>query len=158
MRPAHTDYRSALLLIVIWVAPCLVARLNWRQSRADVRGALRVGTVTFVAHLGSLLLNADDPFNAFLTRPVFWVSLGLGAWAAAVYVALEPWIRRWWPHAMIGWARVVAGRWRDPVVARDVLVALPTELVRAGSLRRAQRSTLVVSHQPSVFVQLAEVT
>jgi serine/threonine-protein kinase len=124
MLPQRTDYRSALLLIIIWVAPCLVARSNWRQGRADVKGALRVGTVLFLAHLGSLLLNAADALNAFLTRPVFWVALGLGAWAAAVYIALEPWIRRWWPHAMIGWARVVAGRWRDPIVARDVLVAL----------------------------------
>jgi len=124
MLAQRTDYRSALLLMIIWVAPCLAARLNWRQDRADVRGALRLGTVAFVAHLGSLLLNADDPFNAFLSRPVFWVALGLGAWTAAVYVAVEPWIRRWWPHALIGWARVVAGRWRDPIVARDVLVAL----------------------------------
>jgi serine/threonine-protein kinase len=124
MLPKGTNYLSALLLIIIWVAPCLVARLNWRQGRADVRGALCVGTVSFVTHLGSLLLNANDALNAFVSRPVFWVALGLGAWAAAVYIALEPWVRRWWPHAMVGWARVVAGRWRDPIVARDVLVGL----------------------------------
>jgi serine/threonine-protein kinase len=124
MLPERTDYRTAMLLVIIWVAPCLVARFNWRTGRADVRGALRIGTFAFVAHLGSLLLNADHPLDAFVTRPVFWLALALGAWAAIVYIALEPWVRRWWPHAMIGWARVLAGRWRDPLVARDVLVAL----------------------------------
>ena len=124
MLPERTDYRTAVLLVIIWVAPCLVAQFNWRTGRADVRGALRVGAISFVAHLGSLLLNANDTINAFVTRPVFWVSLGLGVWAAAVYIAVEPWVRRWWPHAMIGWARVVAGRWRDPIVARDVLGAI----------------------------------
>ena len=124
MLPGRTDYSTAALLIIIWIAPCLVARFNWRRGRADVRAALRIGTVAFIAHLGSLLLNADDALNAFVTRPVFWIALGLGVWTAAVYIALEPWVRRWWPHAMLGWARVVAGRWRDPIVARDVLVAL----------------------------------
>ena len=122
--PERTHYQFAMLLIVIWIAPGIVARFNWRTGRADVRAALRIGAVVFFALLGSMLLNADDALNSFVTRPVLWVALGLGAWAAMVYIALEPWVRRWWPYTMIGWARVMAGRWRDPIVARDVLVAL----------------------------------
>ena len=120
----RTSYVIAAILIPSWIAPFLVAGYNWRRGRADVRGALRIGTFVFLAHLGSLLLNAHDALNAFVTRPVLWLALALGTWAAIVYIALEPWVRRWWPHAMISWTRVVAGRWRDPLVARDVLVGL----------------------------------
>jgi hypothetical protein len=37
------------------------------------------------------------------------------------YLALEPWVRRYWPQTMITWSRVVAGRWNDPLVGRDLL-------------------------------------
>src|SRR5215207_6424761 len=60
------------------------------------------------------------------TRSILAFAAGQGALTGILYVALELWVRRWWPHAMIGWARVVAGRWRDPLVARDVLVAVAT--------------------------------
>jgi eukaryotic-like serine/threonine-protein kinase len=105
-----------------------VARYNWLSGRADVRGALRIGAVAFLTTLGFRLLDAHDALNALITRPIVALAAGQGALTGMLYVALEPWVRRWWPHAMIGWARVVAGRWRDPLVARDVLVALATIL------------------------------
>ncbi len=122
--PQRTDYLSALLLIIVWIAPFFGARHNYLRGRADLRGALRIGTLAFFAQLGFLLLLADSAMNALVTRPVFWLSLALGSWVAIVYIALEPWVRRWWPHALLGWARLLAGRWRDPLVARDVLVGL----------------------------------
>jgi hypothetical protein len=39
-----------------------------------------------------------------------------------LYVALEPSVRRLWPGALISWNRLLAGRLRDPLVGRDVLV------------------------------------
>jgi serine/threonine-protein kinase len=38
-----------------------------------------------------------------------------------LYLALEPWIRRYWPHTLITWTRVLSGRFRDPMVGRDLL-------------------------------------
>ena len=38
-----------------------------------------------------------------------------------VYLAIEPFVRRHWPHAIISWSRLLAGRIRDPLVGRDVL-------------------------------------
>jgi hypothetical protein len=38
-----------------------------------------------------------------------------------LYMALEPYVRRHWPQAIISWSRLVAGRLRDPLVGRDVL-------------------------------------
>jgi serine/threonine-protein kinase len=39
-----------------------------------------------------------------------------------VYVALEPFVRRRWPHMLVAWTRLLGGEWRDPAVGRDVLV------------------------------------
>jgi serine/threonine-protein kinase len=45
-----------------------------------------------------------------------------------VYLALEPYVRRHWPHSIISWSRLIEGKLRDPAVGRDVLfgVALGT--------------------------------
>jgi hypothetical protein len=45
-------------------------------------------------------------------------------WGAAMwmlYLALEPWIRRNWPHAIISWSRLITGQLRDAMVGRDIL-------------------------------------
>jgi serine/threonine-protein kinase len=121
-----TRYTNVGLFIIFSIGPILVARYNWLSGRADVRGALRITAVGFLTLLAFRLLDAHDAINALVTRPIFVIAAGQGALTGILYVALEPWVRRWWPHAMIGWARVVAGRWRDPLVARDVLVAVAT--------------------------------
>jgi len=38
------------------------------------------------------------------------------------YLGLEPFVRRNWPRALVGWTRLLTGRLRDPVVGRDLLV------------------------------------
>jgi serine/threonine-protein kinase len=38
-----------------------------------------------------------------------------------VYLALEPYVRRRWPHSIISWSRLIHGQVRDPAVGRDVL-------------------------------------
>src|SRR5205807_2285944 len=37
-------------------------------------------------------------------------------------LALEPYVRRRWPWRMISWNRLLAGRFLDPMVGRDVLI------------------------------------
>ena len=38
------------------------------------------------------------------------------------YLALEPYVRRWWPHRMVSWSRLLAGDFRDPLIGRDILI------------------------------------
>jgi serine/threonine-protein kinase len=38
-----------------------------------------------------------------------------------LYLALEPWVRRRWPHALISWSRLLSGQFSDPVLGRDIL-------------------------------------
>jgi hypothetical protein len=39
---------------------------------------------------------------------------------ALTYISFEPFVRRRWPQTIIGWSRVLAGGFRDPLVGRDV--------------------------------------
>ena len=52
-----------------------------------------------------------------LAYPSFWA---IQVWL--LYMALEPYARRRWPHMLISWKRLLAGRLRDPLVGRDVLI------------------------------------
>jgi serine/threonine-protein kinase len=45
-----------------------------------------------------------------------------GVTMTLAYLAIEPYIRRLWPSVLVSWARLVAGRLRDPIIGRDVLV------------------------------------
>ena len=145
-----TNYTNALVVVIFAIGPLLVARYNWLSGRADFRGALRIASVAFFAHLAFRLLDAHDPINAFVTRPILAYAAGQGALTGLLYVALEPWVRRWWPHAMIGWARVIAGRWRDPLVARDILVAVAAIVALGCVIGAAQLgSILLVGRVPA---------
>jgi hypothetical protein len=58
---------------------------------------------------------------------------------AVFYLAAEPALRRRWPELLISWSRLLAGRWRDARVGRDVLLGLVLtfamiDLIEAGRL------------------------
>ena len=40
----------------------------------------------------------------------------------AIYMALEPFVRRHWPQTLVSWTTLLSGRVRDPIVGRDVLI------------------------------------
>jgi len=44
------------------------------------------------------------------------------------YLGLEPYIRRYAPDTLIGWTRLVAGRWKDPRVGADVMIGVSAGL------------------------------
>ena len=54
---------------------------------------------------------------------------GLLEWL--LYLGIEPAIRRTWPGLLIAWARLIDGRWRDPLVGRSLLVGVLVGLLAA---------------------------
>jgi len=68
-------------------------------------------------------------FNAFLV--------------GTFYLALEPFIRRRFPRALVSWSRLLSGRWRDWMVGRDLLLgtagAVATQVVWCVAWRFANR-------------------
>jgi len=39
-----------------------------------------------------------------------------------LYIALEPYVRRQWPKILVSWTRLLSGDWKDPHIARDILI------------------------------------
>jgi serine/threonine-protein kinase len=103
----------------------LMALRNLRLGRTDLHGALRVAAASFLlaglAWTGTFHpLASDASIDHALAAAGDW--LLSAAILFLVYLALEPEVRARWPHSIVTWNRVLAGRWRDPQVASDVLI------------------------------------
>jgi len=108
------------------IGAALLARHNLRLGRGDRRGALRLASFVFAGTLLDWLLTTHhipslaEEFNNFLFALPMCLFISGMLWL--IYVALEPYVRRRWPGRIIGWTRLLAGGWRDPLVGRDLLV------------------------------------
>jgi hypothetical protein len=106
----------------------LLARHNLRANRADRRGAARFAIGMTLASLTSILLSATHVANPGLENQQIMGSLAFatltGGTTWTFYLAIEPYARRFWPDALLGWTRMVSGHLRDPRVGRDLLIGL----------------------------------
>jgi hypothetical protein len=101
-----------------------LARLNYRQGRGDRGGALRLAWVMFALEILLWLCRAHIVAGTnFLGALAIAVSSALFVSGTTwmLYLALEPWVRRRWPHTIISWSRLLSGQFRDPLVGRDIL-------------------------------------
>ena len=108
-----------LLLGGIWIA-----WRNYANGKGDTRGALRLSGGVFGIELSIWVCRHHFiPTIATLGRLVLAMSTGLflSAVVGILYLALEPYVRRRWPQAIVSWSRLMTGRVRDPLVGRDVL-------------------------------------
>jgi serine/threonine-protein kinase len=115
------------LFLGIILAGLLIARHNLKLGRGDLRGATRLGLAIVALRLAGWSIEAHHVLTADEIGLVFKaIALALfnGALGWIVYVALEPFVRRRWPHILISWNRLLAGQFRDPLVGRDILVGL----------------------------------
>ncbi|HXB74326.1 MAG TPA: serine/threonine-protein kinase [Candidatus Acidoferrales bacterium] len=117
-------------LIVVYLAlfsACVIAWRHARSGKSDQRGALKMGGLYFVWMAGSRMLFAHhtgtlSELNGFWSTVSTALINGGAVWV--FYIALEPWVRRSWPHTIIGWNRFRAKGLRDPLVGRDLLYGL----------------------------------
>jgi serine/threonine-protein kinase len=130
--PALSPSARAFGIVVITVflltlvGGALLALRNLRSGRGDRRGAFRLGLVIFAAHMLVWLFDAHHVWWPFWEFDIFLWHLQPSLFGACflwvLYVALEPFVRRRWPHRIISWARLLGGDFRDPLVGRDILV------------------------------------
>ena len=130
-RGARSPGNEALLVVfsvLLFAGGGLLARRNLQLGYGDTRGARRLcvlitlgGVVWGVLRAHHVPVPVDEWF--FLLVVTGW-SLVWGGFAWLTYVSLEPYMRRWWPHTLISWTRLLSGRVRDPLVGRDLLVGM----------------------------------
>ncbi|HKW51194.1 MAG TPA: serine/threonine-protein kinase [Candidatus Eisenbacteria bacterium] len=125
-RPGEMSYAFFVGLVAVTVAAIAgFARHNLRLGRADRRGAFRVALLVFLSFGLAFLfdyrwsLDPDNLWRFLIHQPFF---PALVAWL--YYVGIEPFIRRRWPHRLVAWTRLLEGRFRDPLVGRDVLIGV----------------------------------
>ena len=126
-RPGERVVQAFLIavLLCLLVGSLIVARRNLRLGRGDRRGAGRLALSVIAVVLVGWLLGTDHVPN-LPELGMFIIGLG---WALSfsallwlLYLAIEPYVRRRWPDALISWNRALAGNLRDPLVGRDLLV------------------------------------
>jgi hypothetical protein len=66
------------------------------------------------------------------------------------YLAIEPYVRRVWPRALIGWARLARGRWRDPAVAREALIGITAPLLAVTLTGLAEGVARILMGRPMI--------
>jgi Protein kinase domain len=123
-RSLRTGAAVALLVSVLILVGGALGWANVRSGRGDRRGAWRIALLLFGLRLASWGLNTDHVLgSAELTL----LRLGLSeavfdaVSAYVVYLALEPFIRRRWPQVLVGWNRLLAGGFPDPLVGYETL-------------------------------------
>jgi serine/threonine-protein kinase len=116
---------SFVMPIVGVLFAALVARRNWKLGRTDRQGALRIAAARFL--LGMVVwIGVMHPVPTEgmlgLFRAAASELLGTAGILWLVYLAIEPAVRARYPHSIITWNRLLAGRWFDPQVAGDILI------------------------------------
>jgi Protein kinase domain len=114
-----------LLFISLMIGATLGARSNLRQGRGDRRGASRLASFVFAMMAVSWLFGANHVASftevGLVILAASW-ALFISGLTWLLYIALEPFVRRFGPTILISWSRLLAGGFRDPLVGRDVLM------------------------------------
>jgi hypothetical protein len=115
----------ACLAVLILFGAGWLARRNLVRGRGDRRAAFRLAVWMFSVMMAAWFCRMH--FVASLgTVAMFFISVctaifyGFLLWT--IYLALEPFVRRYWPQTLISCTNLLGGNARDPVVGRDVLL------------------------------------
>jgi serine/threonine-protein kinase len=133
--PPGTDIKVAdiivtlLAFLLLVVGPAFFARRNLRMGRGDRRGAARLACFIFILLgvawvFGEHHIAATAELVLLFISAAFW--LLVAGWIWLMYIALEPYARRRWPGMLVGWSRLLAGNYRDPLVGREMLIGFVT--------------------------------
>jgi serine/threonine-protein kinase len=123
---------AAIIMPGLMILGAILARVNLKAGRGDHPGAFRTASVVFVLSFVAWTLRASHPalLNVEINR--IFAAIGRALFTASVlwltYLGLEPYIRRHSPDSLLGWTRLIAGRWRDPRVAVDVMIGVSAGL------------------------------
>ncbi len=122
------NYSFVAVAFGLLIAGFLVARRNFLSGRGDRKGAARLAQYFFCIGMLGWALTAHHRVGAEQIWNVYSGGIAVALFGTAYvwvsYLALEPLVRREWPHLLIAWTRLLSGRYFDPLVGRDVLIGV----------------------------------
>ena len=119
--------RFVLFIVVLPTGAALLAWRNARVGRGDRRGAFRLASFVFLCTLATSLLashHVPTTVEVGILFSALEAAVVMGTIAWVLYMAFEPQVRKRSPAMLVSWSRVLSGRWRDPLVGRDLLVGI----------------------------------
>ena len=159
LRDLMVEIMERVILALVFIFSAFLAARNLRAGRGDRRGAWRLAVASFMLAAAAWLCTVhwvvDFSMGSILaTNAGEWFTSAALLWL--LYIALEPAVRARWPHAIVTWSRVLAGRWRDAQVAAHVLYGALLGTSIAGLFLGAQwygsRSGALAASDASVGV------
>jgi serine/threonine-protein kinase len=146
--PTPPPTLAVALAFIFWAAGVVIALRNLRLGRSDLLGAVRLAVFVLIGGLIAVVNvahRAAVPSQAANIVAIAFFPRAVLAWI--LYMAIEPYVRRHWPQALIGWSRALAGRFHDPVVCGHILVGMAVGLVvgNIAVVDRAQGIPLVTN-------------
>jgi hypothetical protein len=145
---------AALFLLLILGAGFLALR-NHRMQRGDRRGSFRLAVYMFSTEMLLWFLEAhhtNRPEQVGIFYLGFSAAMAGAGLTYLAYMALEPYVRRLWPSTLVTWNRLLGGRWKDPLIGRDVLIAclMGTGLVLVRQLNSLVPAWLGLGNSPLI--------
>jgi serine/threonine-protein kinase len=131
-RPSRVDGIINLIAVVIlcalFIGAMILARMHLRENRADRRGAARLMAYVLLAGFVDWVVSAHHVSDVSIEFGSLYRTAGpeltIAAIIGVMYVALEPYVRRFWPDSLLGWSRLLSGYMKDPRVGRDLLTGI----------------------------------
>jgi hypothetical protein len=137
--PVNKSAQVFALIVNVILAPLLIggaallARRNLRRGRGDRRGATKAGGIILLLGLVTWAFRAHHLADAGEELNQFFQAMAGALFQAAIfwvfYLAVEPQVRKTWPHILITWSRLLGGSVRDPLVGRDLLIGTAAGLL-----------------------------
>jgi hypothetical protein len=116
------------MMPALMLLAAVLARSNVKAGRGDHQGALRIGAFVFALSLLTWLLSTTHVEILSIEVQRIFAAIGGALFDAGLmwvtYLGIEPYIRRYAPDTILGWTRLLAGKWNDPRVAVDVLIGV----------------------------------
>ena len=143
---------SSLLVLgfLTLILAALFARRNICMGRGDSRGAFRISAFVFFTTVVAGLLDAHHIPALGQEWQMFVRMIAQALFAAAMvwlyYMALEPYVRRQMPDLLISWSRLLAGKFRDPLIGRDLLAGSLLGSVVALGVHISECASLLAQH------------
>ncbi len=101
-----------------------LAYRNFSRGKGDRKGAWKLARAVFALELVLFFARGQLSFRVE-TLYLLMMAVSTGLFVAGLlwvlYIALEPYVRSKWPQTIVSWTRMLSGKWKDPVVGRDVL-------------------------------------